>query len=69
MCDLVERDVLGPKQYAILLEIYESARKVEASLPRTHIAAIAARRLIAAFNGKIDSGRFDLRGLKARGTA
>ncbi|PWK76991.1 hypothetical protein [Aminobacter sp. AP02] len=69
MCDVVDHDVLGPKQYAILLEVYESARRIEAKLPRTHIASIAARRLIAAFNGKADSASFDLRLARPQGHA
>lgn len=69
MCDLIDNDGLGTKQYAILLEIYESARRVEAKLPRTHIASIAARRLIAAFNGNMDSGEPDLSRVKPFGTA
>lgn len=69
MCDLVDHDVLGPKQYAILLEVYESARRIEAKLPRTHIASIAARRLIAAFDGNADNSGFDLRRARPQGTA
>lgn len=69
MCDLVDHDVLGPKQYAILLEVYESARRIEAKLPRTHIASIAARRLIAAFDGKTDGACIDLRHVRPQGTA
>lgn len=69
MCDLVDHDVLGPKQYAILLEVYESARRVEANLPRTHIASIAARRLIAAFDGNTVGSGFDLRHVKPQGNA
>lgn len=65
----VDHDVLGPKQCAILLEVYESALRVEASLPRTHIANIAARRLIAAFNGTTDGASFDLSRVKPLGTA
>lgn len=69
MCDLVDHDVLGPRQRAILIEVYKSARRVEASLPHTHIASIAARRLIAAFNGNVDSHASDLRHMRTIGTA
>lgn len=69
MRDLIDHDVLDPKQYAIILEVYKSARRVEARLPRTHIASIAARRLIAAFNGYSGNTGHDLHGLTPHGHA
>lgn len=69
MRDLLDHDVLDPKQYAIILEAYESARRVEAKLPRTHIASIAARRLIEAFNGFPGNIGRDLRGIEPQGNA
>ena len=68
MRDLLDHNVLDPKQYAIILEVYESARRVEARLPRTHIASIAARRLIEAFNGFPGAGH-NLHGVRPHGNA
>ncbi|WP_269930483.1 hypothetical protein [Aminobacter sp. HY435] len=64
MRDLFDHDVLPPEQYAIILEVYESARRVEANLPSTHIASIAARRLIAAFNGSSGYSGIGVYGIK-----
>jgi hypothetical protein len=47
--------VIGPKEFRKILEIYERACQVRAKLPETHIASIAANRLIAAFDGKAES--------------
>lgn len=69
MRDLIDHDVLDPRQYAIILEVYESARRVEAKLPRSHIASIAARRLIAAFNGVSGNYGHDLHGIRPHGHA
>jgi hypothetical protein len=50
MCEVGEFARFGPKQCAQLREIYERACQVKANLPQTHIACIAAEKLIAAFD-------------------
>lgn len=50
MCSVTVCARVGPKQLAQLQEIYESARMVTATFPDTHVACIAAKKLIAAFN-------------------
>jgi hypothetical protein len=37
-------------------QVYERACQVKAKLPETHIASIAANRLIAAFDGNAEPG-------------
>jgi hypothetical protein len=53
MDNLVEHHVLSPKHIALLWSIYEAACQVVAKYPDTHVACIAAKRLIAAFSGEI----------------
>ncbi|WP_353646362.1 hypothetical protein [Mesorhizobium sp. WSM2239] len=50
MSGLIGLSVIGPKEFRKMLEIYERACQVKAKLPETHIASIAANRLIAAFH-------------------
>lgn len=69
MCDLDDYEELGPQHYAIVLMIYESARRVEASMPESHIASTAARRMLEAFKGDPSCGKLDLRHARPHGTA
>ena len=56
MSGLIGLRVIGPKELRKMLEIYERACQVKAKLPETHIASIAANRLIAAFDGNAEPG-------------
>ena len=56
MSGLIGLRVIGPKELRKMLEIYERACQVKAKLPETHIASIAANRLIAAFDGNTEPG-------------
>ncbi|WP_157928756.1 hypothetical protein [Pararhizobium haloflavum] len=59
---------LCPSDIALLLEIYRSAKRVEAAFPQVHIAGNAARRLIAAFDMPIEEEP-PLAAMRVRGRA
>lgn len=53
MSDPVELSELVPTVSSRLVEIYEKACEIKAKLPETHIASLAANRLIAAFDNEL----------------
>jgi hypothetical protein len=56
MSGLIGLTVIGPNELRKMLEIYERACQVKAKLPETHIASVAANKLIAAFDGNAEPG-------------
>ncbi len=51
---VVAGDILTPLNLALIIEVYEAARRVDDTLPDAHGASIAAKRLIAAFTDRLD---------------
>jgi hypothetical protein len=66
---VASHDVLAPRNLALMQQVYEAACRIEAELPDTHAANITARRLIAAFTGKLDDGPLWLCHITPLGTA
>jgi hypothetical protein len=50
----VAADILTAQNLALINEVYEAARRVDATLPEAHSASVAAKRLIAAFTDELD---------------
>lgn len=63
-----ERCVMTPDHVALLQSVYDAAQKVAAN-PQSHLAGIAARRLIAAFHGDVYCDKAWLRDVTPAGTA
>jgi hypothetical protein len=64
----VAGNILTAQNLALINEVYEAARRVDAKLPDAHSASVAAKRLIAAFTDTLDNTLW-LRAATPMGTA